>query len=284
MPFTSATDGTRLYWQEWGEGPPLLFLSGLGMGSQMWQYQMVAFAGQGFRCVALDRRGHGRSDQPSHGYDHDTFADDIATLIDDLDLDGLTLVGHSMAGGEIVRYLSRHGESRVTRAILLGATTPMLRATIDNQTGIAPAQFESLWARWKVDYPGWVAEETPPFFTPETSPALMSWAANLLQQISLPVALACSRALVGEDFRREMRKIDIPVLLIHGDRDRSAPLELTARRAAQLLPNGRLLVYEGAPHGLIYTHVERLHRDMLQFMATEPTRRTGMPERKLVCL
>lgn len=285
MPFTSATDGTRLYWHEWGEGAPMLFLSGLGMGSQMWQYQVAAFAEQGFRCIALDRRGHGRSDQPSRGYDHDTFADDIATLIDDLDLEVLTLVGHSMAAGEIVRYLSRHGESRVARAILIGATTPMLRAANDNPCGIAPAHFESLWARWQVDYPRWVAEQTPPFFVPETSPALMSWAANLLLQTSLPVALACSRALASEDFRREMRAVEVPVLLIHGDRDRSAPLELTATRAAQLLPNCQLRVYEGAPHGLMYTHMERLHRDMLQFIAaTEQMLRAGTPERNLVCL
>jgi pimeloyl-ACP methyl ester carboxylesterase len=250
----------------------------------MWQYQVAAFAEQGFHCIVLDRRGHGRSDQSSCGYDHDTLADDIATLIDDLDLSALTLVGHSMAGGEIVRYLSRHGESRVKRAILLGTTTPMLRETQDNPGGVPPAQFEALWARWRADYPRWVAEETPPFFVPESSPALMRWLASLLQQISLPVALACSRALVNEDFRPEMRGIEIPVLLIHGDRDRSAPLELTARRSARILPNCRLLVYEGAPHGLIYTHMERLHRDMLQFIAeTERPLRAGTPEENLVC-
>lgn len=267
MAFISAADGTRLYWHEWGEGPPVLFLSSLGLGSQMWQYQIFAFAEQGFRCICLDRRGHGRSDQPGRGYDLDTLADDIATLIDDLDLDDLTLVGHSMASGEIVRYLSRHGESRVARAILLGATTPMLRETKDNPTGIPMAQFEALWARWKEDYPRWVAEETAPFFVPETSPALMRWLADLLQQIPLPVALACNRASVNEDFRREMREIAIPVLLVHGDRDRSAPLELTARPSARLLPHCRLMVYEGAPHGLIYTHMARLHQDMLQFIS-----------------
>jgi non-heme chloroperoxidase len=284
MPYISAADGTRLHWHEWGEGAPMLFLSSLGMASQMWQYQMAAFAEQGFRCIALDRRGHGRSDQPPRGYDCDTFADDIAALIDDLDLDALTLVGHSMAGGEIVRYLSRHGDSRVLRAILIGATTPMLRRTLDNPSGFPPAQFESLWARWRLDYAGWVAEETPPFFVPQTSPALMSWTANLLQQTSLPVTLACGRAFATEDFRREMRGISIPVLLVHGDRDRSAPVDLTARVAAQLLPNCRLVVYEGAPHGLIYTHMQRLHADMLRFIQeTGQTTRTGMTERNLVC-
>lgn len=273
MAFISAADGTRLYWHEWGEGAPILFLSSLGMSSRMWQYQVVTFAEQGFRCICLDRRGHGRSDQPSRGYDCDTLADDIATLIDDLDLSGLTLVGHSMASVEIVRYLSRHGDRRVARAILLGSTTPMLLQTEDNPNGIPAAQPEALWAQWKRDYPQWVAENTAPFFVPESSPAQMRWLANVLLQISLPVALACSRTMVKGDFRREMSEINLPVLLIHGDRDRSAPLEITAGAAARLLPHCRLIVYEGAPHGLIYTHTERLHEDMLKFIAeTEQTR------------
>lgn len=266
MPFISAQDGTRLYWQEWGRGAPMLFLNSLGMGSQMWQYQVASFAERGFRCICFDRRGHGRSDQAARGYDHDTFADDIATLTDDLDLTRLTLVSHSMAAGEVVRYLSRHGDSRAARAILIGSTTPMLRQAEDNPAGIPLAQFESLWDRWRRDYHDWVSEQTAPFFLPETSPAMMSWCANLLQQNSLPVALACSRSMIDEDFRREMREISIPVLLIHGDRDLSAPVDLTARPAAGLLPNCRLIVYEGAPHGLIYTHMERLHEDMLKFI------------------
>ncbi len=223
MPFITARDGTRLHWHAWGEGAPILFLNSLGMCSQMWQYQMVALAEQGFRCIGFDRRGHGRSDQPSSGYDCDTFADDLETLIADLDLGALTLVSHSMGSGELVRYLSRHGDSRVERAILLGTTTPMLLEAEDNPAGRQRAQFEALWSLWKRDYPRWVVENTAPFFVPETSPALMRWLANLLMQIPLPVLLASSRAFAGADFRREMREIRIPVLVIHGDRDRSAP-------------------------------------------------------------
>jgi non-heme chloroperoxidase len=267
MPFISARDGTRLHWHEWGEGAPMLFLSSLGMGSQMWQYQMAAFAEQGFRCIGFDRRGHGRSDQPGGGYDCDTFADDLATLIEDLDLGALTLVSHSMGSGELVRYLSRHGDSRVERAILLGTTTPMLFEADDNPAGRPRAQFEALWSIWKRDYPRWVAENTAPFFVPETSPALMQWLANLLMQIPVQVVLASSRAFATADFRREMREITIPVLMIHGDRDQSAPLEITATPSSRLVPHCRLLVYEGAPHGLMYTHTDRLHRDMLQFIA-----------------
>lgn len=271
MPYINATDGTRLYWCEWGAGAPILLLSSLGMSSRMWQYQMLELAGKGFRCIALDRRGHGRSDQPGSGYDLDTLADDVGTLIESLDLKALTLVGHSMAGGEIVRYLSRRGRDRIARAILLAATTPMLRQTPDNPSGIPLGQLESVWARWRQDYAGWAAEMTAPFFVPETSPAMMRWALDLLLQTPVPVIEAFSRASVAEDFRREMREIKVPVLLIHGDRDRSAPLEVTSRAAARLLPDCRLLVYEGAPHGLLYTHMERLHADMLRFIAETPS-------------
>jgi pimeloyl-ACP methyl ester carboxylesterase len=265
MPFITARDGTQLYWRDWAEGAPMLFLNSLGIGSQMWDYQIVAFAEQGFRCIGFDRRGHGRSDQPARGYDHDTFAADVATLIDQLDLSDLTLIGHSMAGGEMVRYLTRHGSDRVARIILLAPMTPMLLKTDDNPNGLPRDCFEALWSQWKRDYPDWIAEATAPFFIPETSPAMMRWVVNLLQ-ISVPIALACSRAMVEEDFRAEMRRIDVPALLIHGDRDRSAPIELTGRPSAQLIPGCRFLIYDGAPHGLLFTHIDRLHADIPQFV------------------
>ena len=264
MPFITAKDGAQLYWREWGEGPPILFLNSLGCGSQMWDYQIAAFADQGFRCIGFDRRGHGRSDQPARGYDHDTFADDIAALIDALGLSSLTLITHSMAGGEAVRYLARHGSSRAARLVLLAPTTPMLLETDDNPNGAPRAVFEAAWAQWRRDYPKWIADNVAPFFIPETSPAMMRWGANLLQT-SIPIALACARAMVEEDFRAEMRRIKVPVLLIHGDRDRSTPIELTGKPSAALIPDCRFLTYEGAPHGLMFTHGDRLHADILRF-------------------
>jgi len=265
MPFIKAKDGVQLYWHDFGEGAPMLFLNSLGCGSQMWDYQIPAFAEQGFRCIGFDRRGHGRSDQPARGYDHDTFADDLAILIEQLDLSDLTLVTHSMAGGEAVRYLTRHGSGRVAHLILLAPTTPMLLKSDDNPNGAPRAGFEALWAQWRRDYPKWVADNLAPFFIPETSPAMMRWGASLLQ-ISIPVALACSRNMVEEDFRAEMRRLKVPTLLIHGDRDRSAPIELTAKPSAELIPGCRFLTYEGAPHGLMFTHMDRLHADILQFV------------------
>lgn len=261
MPFIHAQDSTQLFWRDWGHGAPILFLNSLGLGTQMWDYQFAAFAEPGCRCIGLDRRGHGRSDEPGCGYDLDTLADDVATLIDTLDLQGVTLIGHSMAGSEIVRYLTRHGSTRVARIILLAPMTPKLLESMDDK-----ARFDHLFDQWRRDYPKWVDDETPPFFVPETSRAMMQWAATLIERISLPVALACGRAMVGADLREEMRAIDVPALIIHGDRDRSAPIERTGHPSAQLIPQCKLLVYEGAPHGMMYTHMARLHADIRQFV------------------
>jgi non-heme chloroperoxidase len=265
MPFIAAKDGAELYWHEWGAGAPILFLNSLGCGSRMWDYQVAAFADEGFRCIGFDRRGHGRSDQPARGYDFDTFADDVAALVDALDLSGLTLIAHSMAGGEAVRYLTRHGGSRVARLVLIAPTTPMLLKTDDNPNGAPKAGFEALWAQWRRDHPKWIADNVAPFFIPETSPAMMGWGVTLLQT-SLPITLACSRAMVQADFRAEMPRIDVPTLIVHGDRDRSAPIELTGKPSAELIPGCRLHIYPGAPHGLMFTHKDELNADILRFM------------------
>src|ERR1700735_4102853 len=162
MPFITALDGTQLFWREWGQGKPILFLNSLGCGTQMWDYQFIALSEQGFRCIGFDRRGHGRSDQPARGYDFNTFAQDIAKLIEHLDLIDLTLVGHSTGGAEGVRYLSNHGSERVARIILLAPVTPMLLKTADNPDGVPRDLFEATWAQWRHDYPKWIADNVAP--------------------------------------------------------------------------------------------------------------------------
>jgi non-heme chloroperoxidase len=265
MPFFKTSDEASLYYTDWGAGTPILFLNSLGLGTRMWDYQFAAFAAKGFRCVSLDRRGHGRSDEPAWGYDFDTLADDVAALVEKLDLRSFTLVGHSMGGGEVVRYLTRHGSDRVARVVLLAPATPKMLRDGDNSNGVPRENFEALWHQWKHDYPKWVDDNLAPFFIPETTPAMMRWGAGLIQ-VSVPVALACSQALAEADFRAEMRAIAVPCLLIHGDRDRSTPIELTGKPTAELLQNCRLVTYEGAPHGLMYTHMDRVNTDMLEFM------------------
>jgi len=264
--FVEARDGTRLYWKKWGSGRPMLFLHSWSLTSQMWDFQTVAFARQGFACYAFDCRGHGKSDQSPEGYDYDTFADDIAAVVEALDLEHLTVVCHSMACGQIARYLTRHGSARVERVVMLGTMTPFLLRSADNPNGIPATVFEGLRAGWRRDFPRWVVDNAPPFFSPETSPAMIQWGTNMMFQCSLPVAIACNEALTSTDFRGDLAKITVPTLVIHGDRDASAPLALTGKPTADLIRGCRFKMYEGAPHGLCFTHVDQVNADILQFI------------------
>jgi pimeloyl-ACP methyl ester carboxylesterase len=264
--YIETRDGVRLYRREWGTGTPVLFVHSWAVSSRLWDYQFAALGDAGVRCLAYDRRGHGRSDEPAGGYDFDTLADDLADVIEALDVDNLTLVGHSMGPGEIVRYLTRHGDAKVKRLVFLAPALPFLKQTPDNPGGIPEEMLEALRGAWRQDFPKWIVDNTPPFFTPETSPEMMRWGAEMLLKTSLPVAIACNRAVTDTDFRAELKQISRPTLLIHGDKDASAPLALTGEPAAALIPGCEFKVYEGAPHGLMFTHAERLNADLLAFI------------------
>lgn len=265
--FLRTRDGVDLFYRDWGTGKPVVFLSGWALCSDMWNYQMVPLSQQGLRCIAYDRRGHGRSSDPGRGYDYDTLADDLASVLEALDLRDVTLVGHSMASGELVRYLSRYGDSRVERVVFLApAATPFLLKTADNPDGIDASAFE--YFRTQVllrDFPRWMADNAPPFFVPETSSEMRDWIMGLMLRCSMKALIECNRSMTSTDFRAELPRIRIPSLVIHGDKDASAPIELTGRRTAQLIPGCRLEVYEGAPHGLFITHMERVNADLLAF-------------------
>ena len=261
----AARDGTRLFVRDWGTGRAVLFLAGWTIPSDFWAYQMTAFAGAGFRALAYDRRGHGRSADPGRGYDFDTLADDLATLVERLDLRDLTLVGHSMATGEIARYLARHGSGRIGGVALVAPTTPFLMKTADNPAGIDREALAALRRPLARDFPAWIARNAAPFFTPETSPEMIEWAKRLMLQTSLQAVVELARALAESDFRADLARMDVPVLVVHGDRDASAPLAITGRRTAELIRGSRLSVYEGAPHGLPLTHIERLNAELLAF-------------------
>jgi non-heme chloroperoxidase len=265
--YLGARDGTRLYWTQWGTGgAPILFLSSAGLSTPMWDYQMTAFAEQGHRCISFDRRGHGRSERALGGYDFDTLADDVDSVITSLGLEDLTVVTHSIASGEIVRYLVRHGRSRIARVVLIAPTTPCLMQLPDNPGGLPASASEALRASWRLDFHRWVDDNTAPFFAPGTSPAMMRWLSGLLMACSLPIAIACNEALTSTDFRSELADISVPALVIHGDRDVSAPLELTGRPTAERIPGCRLEIYRGAPHGVLYTHMERVNEDIRKFI------------------
>jgi len=265
-PFIVTRDGTNLFYKDWGHGRPVVLLAAWCLNSDAWDYQTTYLTDRGVRCIAYDRRGHGRSSQPGGGYDYDTLAADLAAVIDQLDLHEVSLVGHSMGAGEVVRYLTRHGSSRVTRIVLVAPALPFLMKTADNPDGIDRANFERFRAALSKDFPGVLWANWPPFFVPGTSHEMMAWAASLMLQCPLKVALDCQRTNAETDFRPDLPKVSVPALIIQGTADVSLPIDLTGRRAAKLIPNCELKVYEGAPHGLIFTHMDRLNPDLLEFI------------------
>lgn len=267
--FIEASDGTRLFFREWGKGQPMVFAAPWGLNSAWWEYQMANLAGRGRRCVGLDRRGHGRSEEPIDGYDFDTLADDLAALLEQLDLRGVTLVGQSLGCGEVVRYLSRHGSSRVARIVLISTITPLVLRTDDNPDGVDRAVLENVRKTLSKERPHPVAAAAPAFFgAPKNavSPEIVDWWVRIMVDgCSLRVMLDLHKVFTETDFRTEVRKISIPTLLIHGDIDTSAPLERTGRKTAALIPGAQLKVYEGAAHGLTFTHAEKLNADLFGF-------------------
>lgn len=267
-PAIETRDGVTLFYRDWGTGRPVVFVHSWSANTQLWQYQMVNLCNRGFRCIAYDQRGHGRSGDPGRGYDYDTLADDLALVIEKLELTNAALVGHSMGCGEIVRYVSRHGAGRVSRVVLIAPTLPFIVKTADNPDGVADAQLEQLRGLWMKDLPKWLADNARPFFVPDTPQQMVDWAMSMSLQASLKALLDCNRAITHTDFREELRRVNVRSLIIHGDADVSANLDFTGRRTARLIPNCQLKVYEGAAHGLMLTHIERLNNDLADFLGT----------------
>ena len=253
--FIRTRDDVDLFYRDWGRGRPLVFLAGWTLGSEMWAYHMEPLSQQGFRCIAYDRRSHGRSSDPGKGYDFDTLAGDLAALLDALDVKNATVVAHSFASGEVVRYLTLYGGERISRVVLLAAAAiPFLLKTPDNPSGIEGAIFDQLRHMFAQDFPGWAAANAGPYFVPGTHRAVIDWTIRMMTQTSLRAAVELNRIQTSTDFRSELSRIQVPSLLIHGDCDASFPVEVTSGPAAALIPGARLLVYEGGPHGLYFTH------------------------------
>ncbi len=265
-PTIRSRDGAVLFHRDWGQGRPVVFVASWSLPSDSWGYQMLALSQAGLRCVAHDRRGHGRSQDPGRGYDYDSLADDLAAVMHTLDLRDAVLVGFSMGCGEVVRYLTRHGDARVAGAVLIGTTTPCLMQRPDNPSGIPAAAFEEFRRDWLMrDFPGWVDANMEPFVRPETPQGLRGWVRDMALRSSLQALHDCHRTLTEADMRAELRAIRIPTLLVHGALDATSPLALTAEPSLALLPRGRLSLYEDAPHGLFITHRERLNAELLAF-------------------
>ncbi len=274
MPFVEVADNTSIFVTDWGTGPPVVFVHAWGLRSDQWDYQVPTLTGAGMRCVRYDRRGHGRSDRPATGYDLDTMADDLAAVIDHFDLDGVTLVAHSLGSKEAVRYLTRHGRARVARLVLVAPTTPLLRRTPDNPQGLDPALIEANRAAVANDVSTWCreVEAAGPYFgaSPGGSPGLIDWTLRMIVDTPLPVLLETLQVNADDDLRDELRRIELPTLVVHGDHDASAPLPLTGSRTAELIDGAELVVYPGAGHGLYASDHAALNADILAFVDKAP--------------
>jgi pimeloyl-ACP methyl ester carboxylesterase len=254
--FVETDDGASLFHLDWGAGKPVLFTHVWALNADIWEYQLTELADQGLRCVAYDRRGHGRSSDPGRGYDYDRLADDLATVIDRLDLHDVTLVGFSMGNGEAVRYLSRHGSSRIARLVMV--------STIPPQSG---GTFDAFIAALKQDRPTFFAKGVTAFTGghPSVSPAMTDWVVAQFMRSSPKGVIECMRSISHGSFEAELRAVTVPTLVLHGDKDQVNPLERTGKKVAELIPGARLEVYEEGAHGLPITHRDRLARDILAF-------------------
>jgi non-heme chloroperoxidase len=265
-------DGTSIYYKDWGEGPPVVLSHGWPLCSDSWEAQMLFLASNGYRCIAHDRRGHGRSSQPWNGNDMDTFADDLAELIEALDLTDIVLVGFSMGGGEISRYVGRHGTGRVAKAALVAGVPPLMVKTPSNPGGLPMKVFDDLRAAALADRSQLYRDlASGPFFGANRSGAkvsqgMMDWFWTQGMMAGHKNTLDCIKAFSETDFTEDLRRFDVPTLVVHGDDDQIVPIGASAHMASKLVANASLLVYPGAPHGLADTHKDRLNADLLAFV------------------
>ena len=273
MPMIQTHDGTRLYVKTWGEGEPVVLIHGWPLSGDSWDPISHALAETGFKAIAYDRRGFGRSDQPSGGYDYDTFADDLATVMENC-CDGrdTALIGFSMGGGEVARYLSRHGGKGVSRVALIGSVVPYMLQTDDNPHGVPQAVFDQIGEGLLADRAAFFTEFFKDFYgvgwvdRPVSDEVRhLSWITAM--QAGLRPTLAAAKAFASTDFRPDLAHFKMPTLAIHGTADRTVPIEATAREVAKAVPHAQLVEYGGEPHGLFATQTERLKSDLLDFLA-----------------
>lgn len=261
----------NIFFEDIGAGKPVVLIHGWPVSHEMWEYQVTAIVNAGYRCIAYDRRGFGQSDKPWTGYDYDTLAADLHELIDALDLSDITLVGFSMGGGEVVRYLGKYGSSKVTKAVLISSVVPLVVQTDDHEEGVPRAAFDGIIANIQNDRPAFLTDFGKQFFSEgvlnkPVSQEIQSWLHQLAIVASPKATTDCVRAFSETDFRTDLSTISIPVMIIHGDHDKTVPIQATSEITASLLPNAEYYILEGAPHGLFITNKEELNQLLLNFM------------------
>ncbi|TXT41471.1 MAG: alpha/beta hydrolase fold protein [Comamonadaceae bacterium] len=271
MNFVTTSDNTQLYVKDWGSGRPVILIHGWPLSADSWDDQSLAIAEAGYRAISYDRRGFGRSSQPWNGYGYDTLADDLAAVIEQTGAKDVTLVGFSMGGGEVARYMSRHGGKAVAQTVLISSILPFRLKTSDNPTGTDQAAFDATALALKEDRPKFLTGFFNKFFGVTTHPEAVSeetlqWARGVSLQASLRATLACAKSFSSTDFRPDLPAFKVPTRIIHGTEDNIVPIEASSRLAAKGIAQSELIEYAGAPHGLFATHKNRLTHHLLDFI------------------
>jgi non-heme chloroperoxidase len=273
MPTIKTRDNTEIYFKEWGSGQPVVFSHGWPLDADAWEDQMFFLASRGYRCIAHDRRGNGRSSQPWTGYDLDTFADDLASLVEALDLRDAIHVGHSTGGGEVARYIGRHGTKRVAGAVLVSAIPPLMLKTPANPEGLPLEVFDQLRAGVQADRSQFFKDLSGPFYGANRPGSKVSqgvrdefWLQGMIA--GFPACYDTIKVFSESDTTEDLKKFDVPTLIVHGDDDQIVPIVAAALKSSKIVPNAQLKIYQGAPHGLPTTLKDRLNEDLLEFFKT----------------
>ena len=270
MPNIITKDGTKIYFKDWGEGQPVVFSHGWPLNGDAFEDQMFYLSSKGYRCIAPDRRGHGRSSQPWNGNGMDTYADDLNELVEKLDLKNAILVGHSTGGGEVTRYIGRHGTKQVAKLVLIGAVPPLMVKTADNPEGLPIQVFNQIRANVIADRSQFFKDLSMPFYGYNRPNAKISegvrenfWHQGMMA--GFPAAYFCIKAFSETDLTEDLKRIDVPTLILHGDDDQIVPIVASAMLSSKIVKKATLKVYKGAPHGMCTTHKQQVNEDLLAF-------------------
>ena len=271
MPTITTNDGAQIFYKDWGSGQPMVFSHGWPLNADVWDDQMLFFGAQGYRVIAHDRRGHGRSSQTWDGNDMDTYADDLAAVLDQLGVENTVMVGHSTGGGEVTRYIGRHGTKRVAAAVLVGAIPPLMLQTEANPGGLPRAAFDALRTGVLADRSQFYRDLGVPFYGANRPGATVSqgirdafWMWSM--QVGVKGAYDCIKVFSETDLTADLERFDVPTLFIHGEDDQIVPIDAAARIASRIVKGAKLITYPGAPHGLTATHKDRFNADVLEFL------------------